>query len=145
MNVCNVQDEDITPSRKRKLGSPATLFSVDGEDGVMEQFDEDILPAKEEIVATKRKRLMKPPEPPLPDPFPLPQNFRPDVELALRSGKMTTDTRRAYMSQVASAIFGYKRYPLREEFMRVAGEIVKKYPFLESPMPGGSKTVSVVM
>lgn len=102
----------------------------------MEQFDEDILPAREEIVTTKRKRLVKPAEPPLPDPFPLPQNFRPDVELALRSGKMTTDTRRAYMSQVASAIFGYKRYPLREEFMRVAGEIVKKYPFLESPMPG---------
>ena len=139
----NVQDEDVT--RKRKLGSPATLFSVDGEDGGMEQFDEDILPAKEEIVTTKRKCLVKPPEPRLPDPFPLPQNFRPDVELALRAGKMTTDTRRAYMSQVASAIFGYKRYPLREEFMRVAGEIVKKYHFLESTMTGGSKTVSIVI
>lgn len=95
MNVWNVQDEDNTPSRKRKLGSPAALFSADVEDGAI---DKDILPAKEETVTTKRKRLVKPTEPPLPDPF---QNFRPDVEMALRSGKMTTDTCRAYMSQVA--------------------------------------------
>ena len=102
---------------RESLAHQQRFFSVDGEAGGMEQFDEDILPAKEEIVTTKQKRLVKPPEPPLPDPFPLPQNFRPDVELALRAGKMTTDTRRAYMSQVASAIFGYKRYPLREEFV----------------------------
>ena len=89
----------------------------------------------------KKKKTMKPIEPPLPDPFLLPQNFRPDVELALKSENMTTNTRKAYLSQVASAIFGYKKYPIREEFMLLADQIIRRYPFLQSPMPDGSKTV----
>ena len=42
---------------------------------------------------------MKPIEPPLADPFPVPQNFHPDVELALKS----------YLSQVVSVIFGFRK------------------------------------
>ena len=91
---------------------------------------------------TKKKKIIKPNEPPLPDPFPLPQNFRPDVELALKSGNMTANTRKTYLSQVASAIFGFKKYPSREEFMRVADQITRMYPFLQSPLPNGSKIVS---
>ena len=106
--------------------------------GVGDYCGEELIPD----TSKKKKKTMKPIEPPLPDPFPLPQNFRPDVELALKSGNMTTNTRKAYLSQVASAIFGYKKYPIREEFMRVADQIIRRYPFLQSPMPGGSKTVS---
>ena len=109
---------------------------------MIEQFDSDNVPIKEEVVVSTKKRP-KPCEDPLPNPFPLPKNFRPDVELALSSGKMTNETRTAYINQVGSAIFGYKRYPDKEELVHVADAIVKKYPFLESPLPGGSKTVSV--
>jgi len=48
---------------------------------------------------------------PLPDPFELPKNYRPDIELVLKSGKMTTDTNKAFLSTVAAAMFAYKRYP----------------------------------
>ena len=80
-------------------------------------------------------------EEPLPDPFILPQNHRPDVELALKSGRMTAETRRAYITKVAGSIFSHKRYPTREEFQRIAIDMVRRYPFLQSPVPGSTKTV----
>ena len=55
---------------------------------MVEYYGQGDIPAKE-VVTTKRK-CIKPKELPLPDPFPLPQIFRPDVECALRAGKMTT-------------------------------------------------------
>lgn len=95
---------------------------------MIEYFD-GYIPAKEEVTTTKRK-CIQPVEQALPDPFPLPRNFRPDVEFALKAGKMTTTTSTAFYSQVAAAIFGYKQYPSAEEFLRVAMDIAKKYPFL---------------
>jgi hypothetical protein len=53
-----------------------------------------------EVVGKKGK------EAPLPHPFPLPSNYRPEVELCLRSKKMTAV---ALFSAVASAIFSFKR------------------------------------
>ena len=44
----------------------------------------------------------------LPHPFPLPVNFRPEVELGLKT-KMTAVARRHFLSAIASAIFSYKR------------------------------------
>ena len=55
---------------------------------------------------------------------------------------MTTTALTAFYSQIAAAIFGYKQYPTKEEFMRVALDITKKFPFLESPIECGSKAVS---
>lgn len=104
----------------------------------------DEIPANEVVItssAVSRKRK-KPIEKPLPDPFPLPENFRPDVQVALKSGKMTTETRRAYLTQVASSIFNHKLFPTREELTRVALDIIKRYPFLQSPAHCGSRTVS---
>lgn len=105
------------------------------------------VPAKVEEVTTSSKRIrkkLKKAEEPLPDPFQLPENYRPDVEVALRSGQMTVETRKAFLSQVAASIFTKKRYPTREEFQRVALGIVRQYPFLESPVPGSTKTVSLL-
>ena len=79
-------------------------------------------------------------EKPLPDPFPLPAHFRPDVELGLESGKMSREAKKAFLSSVASAIFTFKKYPSGDEFTRVACEIVKRYPFLKPP--DASPTVS---
>lgn len=75
---------------------------------------------------------------PLPDPFPLPKNFRPDVHLALTSKRMTKTTRATFFSTVAAAMFQYKRYPSRDDYVSVARQIVTKYPFLGSKGFGAS-------
>ena len=70
---------------------------------------------------------------PLTDPFPLPGNYRPDVQVALSSGKMTGVTKTAFYTQVAGAIF------------RVASEIVRQHPFLGSTKECGTKTVEFIL
>ena len=65
-------------------------------------------PINEEVVTTLKTKRPKPHEDPLPDPFPLPKIFQSDVELTLRSGKMTNETRTAFINQLGSAILGYK-------------------------------------
>ena len=71
---------------------------------------------------------------PLPDPFELPKNYRPDVESALKSGKMTLDTNKAFLSTVAACMFSYKKYPTSDDYNNVARTIVQKYPFMKSPI-----------
>ena len=81
-----------------------------------------------------------------------PSNYRPDVETCLKSGKMTTDARKHFLSAVASAMFSFKRYmvifvatnitiptgiPQRKS---LSLEIIDKYPFLKSQT--GSPSVS---
>ena len=135
--------------RKKKCTSPSVQFSSDsGFDYNPESLTDDLVPGQEEVVVTLsaitkafKSRKDKLSEEPLPDPFPLPENYRPDVQLALETGKMTGETRRTYLSQVASAIFNCKKYPTRDEFTRVAIDIVNRYPFLGSPSSCGSKTV----
>ena len=48
-------------------------------------------------------------ERPLPHPFPLPNNYRPDVELCLKKKRMTAEARRHFHSAVAGAMFNFKR------------------------------------
>lgn len=78
------------------------------------------------VVRRKRKE-----EKPLPDPFPLPKNYRPDIEVGLRTGKMSRETKAAFLSSIAAAMFSYKMYPEREEYSRIAYQIVAQYPFLK--------------
>ena len=70
---------------------------------------------------------------PLPDPFDLPKHYRPDVEVALKSGKMTIDTTKAFLSTVAAAMFAYKRYPTADDYSNVARVVIHHYPFMKSP------------
>ena len=109
----------------------------------------DLVPAHEEVIVTTSalKKLSKSwvakkqAEPPLPDPFPLSKNYRPDVYVALKSGEMTEETKTSFISKVASAIHNYRKYPTKEEFTRVATDIITRYPFLASPSSCGTKTV----
>ena len=70
---------------------------------------------------------------PLPDPFELPKHYRADVEVDLKSGSMTEDTTRAFLSSVAASMFTYKRYPSADDYRNVARVIIQKYPFMKSP------------
>ena len=75
---------------------------------------------------------------PLPDPFPLPKHFRPDVHVSLMSQRMTKNTRAAFFSAVASAMFQFKRYPSRDDYVSVARQVVSKYPFFGSKRFGAT-------
>lgn len=87
-------------------------------------------------------KICKPQDESLPDPFPLPKNFPSEVEIALRTEKMTKETNRVFLSAVAAAMLGYKRYPTKEEYTRVAKDIIQKYPFMRPS--NGSPTVSML-
>jgi len=69
---------------------------------------------------------------PLPNPFPLPKNFRSDVAAALATGRMTSETDRQFLSDIASSIFKYKKYPTKEDLIDVANCIIAKYPFMKA-------------
>ena len=77
---------------------------------------------------------------PLPDPFPLPKNYKTDVNVALMTGKMTRETKKRFFPAVAAVMFTYKRYPNAEDYQNVARCVVSKYPFFRSPV--GSPRVS---
>ena len=70
---------------------------------------------------------------PLPDPFPLPKHYRSDVEVALKSKKMTTETQSCFILAVVSAMLRYKRYPSRDDYVCIARAVLSQYPFLKSP------------
>ena len=71
-------------------------------------------------------------EVPLPDPFPIPKHFRTNVEEALKSGKIATKERRMFLSDIASAMLRYKRYPTKEDYINVGCAVIQAYPFLKS-------------
>ncbi len=48
-------------------------------------------------------------EKPLPHPFGLPENYRHDVEICLKTGKMTASARKHFISAIASAMLSYRR------------------------------------
>lgn len=70
---------------------------------------------------------------PLPDPFPLPKYFSRDVEIALENKKLPTRERRAFLSDVASSMLRFKRYPTRDDYITVCSTIYRTYPFLKAP------------
>ena len=46
---------------------------------------------------------------PLPEPCPLPKHFKSDVEADLKSGKMSFNSHRVFMSNIASSMLAFKK------------------------------------
>jgi hypothetical protein len=69
---------------------------------------------------------------PLPDPFPLPKHYPTSIETALKRGNMAYKEKQAFLSEVASAILRFKRYPTHDDYVCVARSVTNKYPFLKS-------------
>ena len=109
------------------------------------ESDLKVLKDKEEDFKERKKRFQKTDDDavPLPDPFPLPKNYKADVEVALKNGKMTIETKKRFFSAVAAAMFTYKKYPKPEDYQNVARCIINKYPFFKSPV--GSPHVSLLI
>lgn len=69
---------------------------------------------------------------PLPEPYPLPLNYRSDVEAGLKKKEMSLELKKAFFSSIAASMFSYKKYPTGTDYLNVATTIVQKYPFLKS-------------
>ena len=52
------------------------------------------------------------------------------------AGKMNSVTTAKFYTRIAGVMAIYKRYPKREDYDRVARGIVRKYPFMRSPISG---------
>jgi hypothetical protein len=84
---------------------------------------------------SKRPKIIKSEDDrtPLPNPFPLPKHYQADVELGLKSGKMTFETMSTFLTAVANAMLVYKLYPSSDDYICVGRSIVAKYSFMSSP------------
>ena len=70
----------------------------------------------------------------IPDPFPFPPHYNPELELGLKLKSLQPKQFAKFMSRIANVMFLYKRYPTRREYERVGQQVIKEYPFLSSPM-----------
>lgn len=70
-------------------------------------------------------------EPPLPRPFGVPQNFPNAIAIGLENKKLTGRPRTKFITIIAQSIYRFKSYPTEEEYIRVARELVEKWPFLD--------------
>ena len=136
----------ITPARSKKR-RPRILSISDHEDddteSVCTTVESGPSMSSEVVDATPppKRRCIKTDDDatPLPDPFPLPKNFRSDIEAALRSGNMTRETKKGFHSAVAASMLTYKKYPNGEDYRNVARS---KHQFMKTP--AGSSHVSNV-
>lgn len=89
--------------------------------------------------------MIKESEPPLPRPFKLPNNFPVAVTLGLNSKKLTGLARPRFFSTIASAIVFHKKYPTNEEYLHVAMEISKQFPFIVNVAEDGYVSNNTIM
>ena len=94
------------------------------------------------IVQTKAKAVKSEDDSiPLPDPFPLPKHYPHQLESALATGKLSSKQKQAFVSEVASCMLRFKRYPSRDDYICVARSVISKYPFFKTN--GGNPYVSL--
>ena len=109
--------------------------------------DENILPVKEEIVLSPPTKKLKIEHPTatfhishdkhtvkLPDPFPFPTNFPPEIMYALELKAMLPTQSRKFYGVIAWAVYAIKCYPTSSEYEQLGQQIIEKYPFLKSPV-----------
>jgi len=131
--VCSDSEPEsvVVPHRRKKRA-----LSDDSDEEEEESSHSGVITPELLTPVTKRVKKIEKTEDdaiPLPDPFPLPKHYRSDVEVALKSKKMTTETRSCFILAVASAMLRYKRYPSRDDYVCVARAVLSQYPFLKSP------------
>ena len=70
---------------------------------------------------------------PLPDPFPFPDNYSPEVIVALNNKLMPPDTLEKFKTAVGRTVFALKCYPTSKELEKVAIQATEKWIFLRAP------------
>ena len=74
------------------------------------------------------QKLQKDKEIVLPNPFPLPKNFTPDVEMAIKTGEVGRLTRNSFISSILHSIYQYKKYPTERDYCNLSSQIMKDFP-----------------
>ena len=158
----DVQDESceegliLTSSKRCRMALASDESDSDVTEGIEQNSESKDMQCKSKYVLEDMPKAVYKTEQdaiPLPDPFELPKHYRPDVEVALKSGKMTVDTNKSFLSTVAAAMFTYKRYPTADDYNNVARVIIHQYPFMKSPTGkphvscsfGGSYSFSIIV
>ena len=99
-------------------------------------LDESSPPSSAALEApeSKRPKVVKTEDDsvPLPDPFPLPKHYPHDIQSALQTKKMSVKDKQRFISEIASAMLRYKKYPTRDDYFCVAKIVLNKYPFLKT-------------
>lgn len=80
-------------------------------------------------------------EPPLPRPFDIPKNFPEAISLALERKKLKGKPRTKFITIIAQSIYRLKNYPSDAEYIQVAQDLAKRWPFLDD----GKGMVSIVI
>ena len=70
-------------------------------------------------------------EPPLPRPFTLPINFPHAILEGLNQAKLCGKPRTKFITIISQSIYRFKSYPTDDEYVHVAQELAKKWPFLD--------------
>ncbi len=68
----------------------------------------------------------------LPNPFPLPKHYPSQLEITLQSGNLTLKQKTNFVSEIASCMLRFNRYPDRDDYLCVAQTILRKYPIFKS-------------
>lgn len=132
INFFNESDDDDNYDAHASVDkSPSSVH----EDLTTSEIVEKVEINETKYIASKKRKVVKTKddEIPLPDPFELPKNYRPDVEDALKNRQMTMTSTREFLSRVAAAMFVIKKYPSQDDYMNVARSICNKYPFMKAP------------
>ena len=128
-------EDDITPMKRKR----ANIIDSDDSGSEDKQLRLEAPKKSKFVLKNLPNSIVKKPtkteddKVPLPDPFILPKNYTPDVVSALKLGKMTLQTNKAFLSAVASSMFESKLYPSTDDYNNVARSIIAKYPFMKSP------------
>ena len=134
-------ESEIVMSKKPRMKRTVSSESDDDTITVSDRTEPSCKSNTPDNPAKKRKILKTEDDStPLPDPFPLPKYYPQDVEVALKRKKLSSREKQRFISEVASAMLRYKRYPSCEDYICVARSIVQKYPFFK--LSGGKPYVS---
>lgn len=68
---------------------------------------------------------------PLPDPSPLPKHYPHQLDESLAKKKLSSKQKQNFVSEVASCMYRFKRYPDRSDYLCVARSIISQYPFFK--------------
>ena len=123
-------------SAPKRTSMVRILDDDDSDTDARPKFEANDIPNKHKYVLKKLPKAMCNTEEdtfPLTDPFELPKHYRPGVEAALKSGNMTLETNKSFLSTIAASMFTYKKYPTADDYNNVARVIIQKYPFMKSP------------
>ena len=80
----------------------------------------------------------------IPNPFPFPKHYTPDIELGLHMRNLQPKLLAKFYTRIANVMLIYKRYPSKKDYEQVGQQMVQKYPFLSLPVDPDSHVIKII-